>query len=65
MKASEFRVNSPAWLAAAVALASVAAFHPGSSLVAEKDAVVVVTEWPAPNSEVPFIDGVTVTASRT
>jgi hypothetical protein len=65
MNASEFRVSSPAWLAATVALASVAAFHPGSPLVAEKDTVVVVTEWPAPDSDVPFIDGVTITASRT
>jgi len=64
MKFSEFRLSSPALVAALVAVAAIAAFDSRSSKLDEIEPAAAVSAIPAPSGEVPFIGELTVTASR-
>jgi len=64
MKSSEFKLSSPAIVAALVAVAAIAAFDSRSPRLAESVPTATFSEIPAPSGEVPFIGELTVTASR-
>lgn len=64
MKRLEAIAGSPALIALFLVVVGVAGVETRSELSAGPKGAVVVSEWPAPEGEVPFIDGVTVTARR-
>lgn len=64
MKRSEAIAGSPALIASFLVIVGVAATEFGGRIPGRSEGVVVVAEWPAPVDDVPFIDGMTVTAAR-
>lgn len=64
MKRSEAIAGSPALIAAFLVVAGVVATQSDVRVAGHSRTAVVVSEWPAPSDDVPFIDGMTVTASR-
>ena len=64
MKRLEAIAGSPALIALFLVVAGVAGVETKSELSAHAGTAVVVAEWPAPGGDVPFIDGMTVTANR-
>lgn len=64
MKRLEAIAGSPALIALFLVVVGVAGVETTSTFVGGAETAVVVAEWPAPGGEVPFIDGMTVTADR-
>lgn len=64
MKRLEAIAGSPALIALFLIVAGIAGVETKSQRPASGGTAVVVSEWPAPDGEVPFIDGMTVTANR-